>query len=258
MDYFSPINIGIFLVDIALAVHCVRNGHSVLWILALSMASFFGGLLALFAVWVGYVVFAVVPDFTGSHGFRRFTGSLAKAADPGRDYREKKRQAELTGSLDAKRALAEESLKRGLYAEAIELYESAKQGPIGAADPTLLKGLARARMMAGDGAAAERLFLKLKELDPAAVDADAELDYARALALQGKNEAATQQYENVVARYPGEEARARFALLLEQMGQEARAQGLFRDILESAKGAPSYYRSRQREWTRIAKQHLKS
>ena len=47
MDYFSPINIGIFLVDIALAVHCVRTGRSVLWILALSVASFAFGFLAL-------------------------------------------------------------------------------------------------------------------------------------------------------------------------------------------------------------------
>ena len=256
MDYFSPINIGIFLVDIALAVHCVRNGHSVLWILGLGMASFFNP-LALFAVWVAYVIFAVVPDFTGSHGFRRFTGSISQAADPGRAYREKKREAELTGSVDAKRALAEESIKRGDFAEAIALYESAMQGPIGATDPALMKGLARARMLSGDGAAAQALFVKLKSLDPAAIDTDAELDHARALALQGKNEEAVRQYENVVPRYAGEEARLRFAFLLQQMGQEARAQALFREILESVKGAPSYYRSRQKEWVRIAKQHLK-
>src|SRR6185312_15099830 len=109
--------------------------------------------------------------------------------------------------------------KRGDFAEAIQLYEEAMQGPIGSHDPTLLKGLARARMLSGDGAAAEALFLKLKSLDPAAIDADAELDYARALALQGKNEAAARQYELVVSRYPGEEARCRFALLLESLGQ---------------------------------------
>jgi hypothetical protein len=188
---------------------------------------------------------------------RRFRGSLAQAADPGRAYREKKRQAELTGSVDAKRALAEECLKRGFTAEAIELYESAMQGPLGGNDPALLKGLAHARLLAGEGAAAESLFLKLKALDPAAIDADAELDYARALALQGKNEAAVRQYEMVASRYPGEEARCRFALLLEEMGQRDRAQALFREILVSVKGAPSYYRSRQREWTRIAQQHLK-
>ncbi len=259
MDYFSPINIAIFLVDIALAVHCVRSGRSPLWILALGVASFMGGLslLVLAGVWFAYLVTAVIPDFLRSHGMRSFTGSVARAADPGRDYREKKRQAELTGSVDAKRALAEESIKRGLIDEAIGLYESAMQSPIGAGDPALLKGLARARMLAGEGAAAEALFLKLKALDPAAIDSDAELDYARALALQGKNDEALCQFEQITARYPGEEARARFALLLEQTGQTGRAQALFREILESVKGAPSHYRARQKEWTRIASQHLK-
>jgi hypothetical protein len=256
LGYFSPINIGIFLIDIALAVHVVRSGRSVLWILALSVASFFN-FLALIGVWLAYLALAVIPDFLGSHGVRRFTGAMSKAADPGRSYREKKRQAELTGSVDAKRALAEESINRGYLAEAIELYESAMQGPLGGSDPTLLKGLARARMLSGQGAEAEVLFLKLKQLDPAAFDANAELDYARALALEGKNEAAVRQYENVVTRYPGEEARCRFALLLEQMGQQERAQALFREILESLKGAPSYHRRRQSEWAKIARQHLK-
>jgi hypothetical protein len=257
MGYFDPINIAIFFVDVALAVHCIRNGHNVLWILALGIASFLGGFLALVAVWIGYIVFCIIPDFTGSHRFRSFTGSIAKAADPGRDYREKKRQAELTGSVDAKRALAEESIKRGFYAEAVDLYHAAMQGPLGEADPALLKGLARAQMLAGDGAASEAAFLKLKALDPAAIDSDAELDHARALALQRKNDDAVRYYERVAPRYSGEEARCRFALLLEQMGQQERAQALFREILASVKGAPSYYRSRQSEWVRIAKQHLK-
>ena len=164
---------------------------------------------------------------------------------------------ELVGSVDAKRALAEESVKRGFFNEAIELYESAMQGPLGASDPTLLKGLGRARMLAGQGPQAEALFVQLKQVDPAAFDADAELDYARTLALQGKNDAAVTQYEKVVARYPGEEARARFGLLLESMGQNDRAQALFAEILKSVKGAPGYYRSRQREWTSIAKSHLR-
>ncbi len=48
----------------------------------------------------------------------------------------------------------------------------------------------------------------------------------------------------MVARYPGEEARARFGLLLEHLGQTARAQALFAEILASVKGAPGYYRAR--------------
>ena len=256
MGYFSTINIAILLIDLAMAWHVIRNGRSPMWIMGMGLASFVN-FFALIALWLAYLVMAVIPDFMNSHGMRRFAGGIAKAADPGRGYREKKRQVEMVGSVDAKRGLAEESIKRGLYAEAIELYESAMQGPLGGSDPTLLKGLARARMLSGQGAEAESLFLQLKAIDPVAFDADAELDYARALALQGKNDEAVAQYEKVVARYPGEEARARFGLLLEQLGQTARAQALFAEIIASVKGAPGYYRSRQREWLAIAKSHLK-
>ncbi|HET7086405.1 MAG TPA: tetratricopeptide repeat protein [Rhizomicrobium sp.] len=256
MGYFSTINIAILLIDLALAWHVIRSGRTPLWIMGMGLASFIN-ILALVALWLAYLAMAVVPDFFNSHGMRRFRGSVAQAADPGRGYREKKRQVELVGSVDAKRGLAEESVKRGFFAEAIELYESAMQGPLGANDPTLLKGLGRARMLSGQGAEAESLFLKLKQVDPAAFDADAELDYARALALQGKNDEAVAQFERVVSRYPGEEARARFGLLLESLGQTARAQALFAEILKSVKGAPGYYRSRQKEWVAIAKSHMK-
>ena len=257
MDYFNPYTIGSFLISLAIAYHSIRSGRSPLWLLAIAVASF-AGLLATVAVWLAYLFVAVIPDFLRSHGMRRFADNVSTAADPGRGYREKKRQVEQVGSVDAKRALAEESLKRGLFAEAVALYESAMQGPLGAADPVLLKGLGRAKLLAGDGAAAEALFAQLKEVDPAAVDADVELDYARALEAQGKNDAAIAQYESVASRYPGEEARARYGLLLEKLRDDARAQALFREILASVKNAPRYYRSRQSEWIRIAKQHLKS
>ena len=256
MGYFSGINIAILLIDLAMAWHVIRNGRSPMWIMGMGLASFVN-FFALIVLWLAYLVMAVIPDFMNSHGMRSFAGSVAKAADPGRGYREKKRQVEMVGSVDAKRGLAEESVKRGLYSEAIELYESAMQGPLGASDPTLLKGLAKARLLSGQGAEAESLFEQLQAIDPVAFDADAELDYARALALQGKNDAAVAQYEKVVARYPGEEARARIGLLLEELGQTARAQALFAEIIASVKGAPGYYRSRQREWTAIARSHLK-
>ena len=256
MGYFSPLMIGSFLVSLAMAWHIIRNGKSPLWLLGLAAASFIS-FFATIAVWLAYLFVAVIPDLLRSNSARRLADNMVNVADPGRAYREKKRNVELVGSVDSKRALAEECIRTGRFADAIELYESAMQGPLGDSDPALLKGLGRAKMLSGEGAAAEALFVKLKTEDPAAFDADAELDYARALALQGKNDEVVAQYEKVVARYPGEEARARFGLLLESMGQTQRAQALFAEILASVKGAPSYYRSRQKEWTAIAKQRVR-
>jgi hypothetical protein len=239
----------VLLIDLAFAWHIIRTGRSPLWIMAVALGQMIG--------WIAYIVFAILPDMMRSNSARRFADNVANAADPGRGYREKLRNVEQVGSVDSKRALAEECIRMGRFVDAVELYESAMQGPLGGSDPALLKGLGRARMLAGQGAEAETLFVQLKEVDPAAFDADAELDYARALALQGKNDEAVKQYERVVTRYPGEEARARFGLLLESLGQQARAQALFAEIIASVKGAPGYYRSRQREWLSIAKSRLK-
>ena len=256
LSIFNPWTIGSLLISLAMAYHAIRNGKSPMWLMGLAVASFLG-FLATFAVWIGYLAFAVIPDMLRSAPARRLADNVVSAADPGRGYREKLAQVEQVGSVDSKRALAEECIRMGRFADAVELYESAMQGPLGGADPVLLKGLGRAKLLSGDGAAAEALFVQLKEVDPAAFDADVELDYARALESQGKNDAAIRQYESVASRYPGEEARCRFALLLERLGQEDRAQALFREIDASVKGAPRYYRSRQSEWARLARQHLK-
>lgn len=239
---------GYLLISLAFAYHCIRTGRPWWWLLIIGMAGPLG--------WGAYIIFSVVPDMFGSSSARRFADNVASMADPGRSYREKLREVERVGSADAKRALAEECIKRGLFQDAVELYESAMQGPIGQDDPTLLKGMARAKLLAGDGEGAVAAFEKLKDLDRAAFDADTELDYARALALVGRTDDALRQFECVVPRYPGEEARCRYALLLLQLGHRERAQALFREIVDSVKHAPSYYRSRQREWYQIAKQQL--
>ncbi len=259
MDFFSPINVAIFLIDVALAVHVLRSGRSPLWILAMGATFFLGSFqfFGLLAVWLSYLVTAVIPDFLNSHGMRRFRTGLRDAADPGRAYRQARRDAERIGSTDAKRALAEESLKRGLFADAIRLYEEAMRGPLGAEDPALLKGLGRAKLLAGEAGEAEQLFIKVHRIDPTAFDAEVELDYARALEALNKTEAAIRQYESVAPRFAGEEARVRLALLLEKTGQEERAQALFRQVVEAGRDATPHYRATQAEWVRVAKQHVK-
>jgi hypothetical protein len=176
----------VFLIDLAFAWHIIRTGRSPIWI---GVVGFLGPL-----GWIIYLAFGVLPDMFSSAPARRLADNVVNMADPGRNFREKQRQVATVGSADAKRALAEECIRMGRFADAVELYESAMSGPLGGSDPTLVKGLARAKMLSGDGAAAEALFLRLKDTDPAAFDADAELDYARALALHAKNYLAVRKY----------------------------------------------------------------
>ena len=238
----------ILIVQLACAAHLIRSGRPYIWFLPIIFVPLLGC--------IAYVIFAVLPDMAGSNQARRFADNVANTVDPGRGYREKLREVEMVGSANAKRALAEECIKRGRFQDAVELYQGAMSGPLGGEDPALLRGMARAKLLAGDGPGAVEAFEKLVQVDKSAFDADVELDYARALASSGRTDEALAQYESVVPRYPGEEARCRYALLLLSLGQKERAQALFQEIVKSVRGAPGYYRSRQREWYRIARERL--
>ncbi|HET7334237.1 MAG TPA: hypothetical protein VFI93_03900 [Rhizomicrobium sp.] len=238
----------LLLFQVGVAYHVIRTGRSPLWIIPIILVPVLGC--------VGYFVFAILPEMMGSGAARRFADDVVQVADPGRAYREKKLQVEQVGSAQAKRELAQECLKRGLFQDAADLYQSALEGPLGQNDTALLHGLARAKLLLGDGAGAQAEFEALKAADPAAFSADAELDYARALVLQEKFDEAVAQYEKVLPRYPGLEARCRFALLLKKLGQRERAQKIFKEITEAVRGAPSYYKRRQREWVSIARKNL--
>lgn len=237
------------LVQLACAAHVIRTGRNLLWILPIALLSWIGC--------IAYLVIAVLPDAVRAHmPARRFYDEPTSIADPGTSYGRKKRDMETIGSAQSKRVFAEECIKRGRYTEAVELYESAMEGPH-TEDPALLHGLARAKLLAGDGAGAQAAFESLKSVSPADFTTDARLHYARALALQGKNDAALAEYRALVPTFPGEEARCRYAQLLLETGDRAGAEKLFREIVESSRGAPSYYRRRQREWIGIAKKSLR-
>jgi hypothetical protein len=60
----------------------------------------------------------------------------------------------------------------------------------------------------------------------------------------------------VVQGYPGEEARARFGLLLKRHGEQARARVVFQEILDRSDAAPRYYRREQQDWIAVAKREL--
>jgi hypothetical protein len=180
---------------------------------------------------------------------------MAKMADPNRDFRAAKRDVELVGSADAKKRLAEEYMARGGYADAVDLYKSALTGAH-ADDPALLYGLARAQLGHGDGAGAEASFDTLRKVSPKAMTADAHLAYARALEIQGKDSEALAEYAKLVRYFPGEEARCRYALLLQKRGETEKAREVFAEIVKLTDGATKRYRAAQKEWSDVARRNL--
>jgi hypothetical protein len=236
-----------FALFIGCVIHAIRHNRVFPWIFILIFLPGIGPLL--------YLFLEIVPGFVSTRQTGAVKRGVTKLANPNRDLKVAKREVELVGSADAKRKLAEEYILRGEYNDAIDLLRSALTG-VHSDDPALLFALARALVATEDGAGAQAALDELQAANPKFVSADAHLLYARALELQKKDKEALQEYEKLVRYFPGEEARCRYALLLQKNAEASRAREMFAEIIKLTDGAPSHYRRAQREWREIAKRNL--
>ncbi|MCP5433265.1 MAG: tetratricopeptide repeat protein [Alphaproteobacteria bacterium] len=241
------IAIATIALQILCGVHAVRSGNVWPWIYIIVFLPVIGCAIYFFAI--------VLPELAGTRTAHRARQGVVKLVDPDRDYRRKREAADLVGSADAKRALAEEYLARGQAGEARELFESAAEG-IYADDGVILHGLARARFATGDFAGAQEVLERLETVDPGRFDPPAELLLARALEGQERNAEARKAYAALVPRFQGEEARVRFARFLMATGEDAVARRLLDDSLAFAERSSPRYRRDQKEWLGEARRLL--
>jgi hypothetical protein len=245
----SPIGLISLGLLVLCVVHSIRTGNVFPWIYVMVFLPGIGPLI--------YFFMMIVPDLFRSRAARTLKSGAARAVDPNKDFRAAMRDVEMVGSVDAKRALAEQLVQRGQYADAIELYQNALQGQF-ATDPALLVGIARAQFLSGDGAGAQASLDTLQAADPKFSSEEAHMIYARALELQGKNDEAAEEYRRLVPYFAGEEARVRYATLLDRIGRRDEARTLFAQVVKNLDGAPGRYRGQQKRWGDIAAKSLKA
>ena len=244
----SPIGIlSLILIGVCI-VHAIRRGNIFPWIYIIVFLPAIGSLI--------YLVAVIIPELFRSRGAAQLGARARQMADPNKSFREAHRAAEMIGSVDAKRALAEEYIARGNYTGAVEIYREAAQGQF-KDDPALLHGLARAQFLSGDAAGAQATLDALQSADPSYVSGDAHLLYARALEAQGKENDALVEYRRLVPYFSGEEARARFGQLLLKTGNTTEAREVFTQVLKSLEGASPRYQKAQKEWGDIARRGLR-
>ena len=119
-------------------------------------------------------------------------------------------------------------------------------------------GLAKAQFGQGHAQPARETLDALIAANPDFRSSDGHLLYARSLEALGDTAAALHEYEALVQGYPGEEGRARYALLLRKAGQDDKARALFAEILKRSSVSPGYYRRDQREWIDLAKRESRA
>jgi hypothetical protein len=234
---------------IACVVHAVKTDRVFPWIYIVIFLPGIGSLI--------YIAMNIIPEMFQTRGARQMQSAAKRAMDPHKEFREAVRDVEMVGSVDARRALAEQLMQRGQFTAAIAHYQSALEGHF-RDDPVLWLGLARAQFLSGDWAAAQASLDELQRVDPKFKSEEGHMMYARVLEMQGRNEEALAEYARLARYFAGEEARYRHAALLAKTGAKDEARAIFTQIVKSLDGAPSRYRKAQKEWGDAARQALAS
>jgi hypothetical protein len=208
--------------QIFMAVHVIRNGKTCWWISLILFFPLIGSLV--------YFFVEVMPTLQTSPKVVRMDQVRWRRAQEMREREVKSRNLDDvidTGSINDKISWADECMKRALYADAVRLYESAREGHfVNAAD--ILIGLARARFENGNFAKARQVLRELNEAHPKSFAQERAILGARAAAGAGDLATAAAELEAMLGRSDSLEARrleARFyyAEMLWKQGARDRA-----------------------------------
>ncbi len=233
-----------YVVAITCAVHAVRTGRNNYWLFILLIFPGLG--------WLVYILAEVLPELLNSPGAHKAGSAARKALDPTKELREARRQLEVARTPDALKRAADAALETGRADEAVALYQEAATGAY-EDDTLMLFGLARAQFEVGAPAGALNALNKLRAAHPKYRNPEAHLIYARSLDALDRFPEALSEYEALAAYYPGAEARARWAMLLERMDRPAEAKERWGEILAASRIAPKFARRAQQKWIDMAR-----
>jgi hypothetical protein len=200
-----------------------------------------------------YFLVEILPGSRSERSLKKIGNDIVKAVNPDREMKRKAEELAICGSVENKLKLAEELVERGMFDEAIELYQSAREGQYVYA-PDLLYGLARARFFNGDHLDARKLLGELQEHAPRYYAQEVALMKARAAARFGDRATARSEIESLLDTFVGLEARYRYAEILFEDGQPARARAELERVIDHArrfKVGPE-----ERTWAKLARRGL--
>jgi hypothetical protein len=240
------------LVAIFFAVHALRTGRNLYWLIILFSFPLLGSSV--------YFLVEYLPQSRLNRGINRAAGVAMKLLDPEREYREAAAAYDLTPTAQNKIRLAKAALERGNTQEAVGHYRDALRGPF-ASDPELLWGLARALLDEGSTPAAieaRDTVLRMRQANPDYRKNEVALLVARAHAACDDVPQARQAYEHALQAFNDVETRARYIAWLASKGDAEQARRHFEEFDKAAKHWPSHARALNREWMAMAQSSVKA
>jgi hypothetical protein len=213
--------VGSVLIQILCIVHVIKTGRNQMWIMAIGFMSLIGC--------AAYFIAEILPTLGHNRHVRTARAQVSALVDPERDLRQATDALSLADTAANRIAVADAYAALGRHFDALPYFREALAMMPGKNPRTRFR-LAQSLFETGDSAGTLDV---LDELPP--VTSIGETDQrlllrARALGELSRNDEACAIYEDVVTRIPGEEARCRYAALLLNTGQKARARTILEEV----------------------------
>ncbi len=244
MPVISILTLGL---DVICAMHVMKTGRPYQWMFLIFMVPVAGAL--------AYATVEMLPDLRHSRTASKAIKGIGTVIDPNRDLREAFRDLDRLETVESKLNLAKECLSREHFEEARQLLESCLTG-VHADDPAMMQYLAQARFGLTDYGGTCEVLDRLRAAHPDLRSPECHLLYARSIEAEGNADQALIEYQALVDYYSGEEARCRYALLLQKLGQVDEARAQFSEVKRAVERASKVYSRAQRDWYQVAQQNL--
>lgn len=232
------------IVQVVCCIHVIKTGRSQTWIWFIIIAPGIGSLV--------YFIMELLPSLAGSNTAHVVKKSAIKALNPKREYRQAKDDLDYLDTIENRLRFAAAAVGTGHYDEAITAYEKCLTGQH-ATDPNIRLKLATAHFTSGNMVETVNQLDLLQQQNNGYQSQEGHLIYAQALEKLGRYEEARDCYDGLIAYALGEEARARYAMLLLNMGEHEKTAALFAEVIQNVDRSPKHYQKAQSEWYRIAK-----
>ena len=201
-----------FIVALFFAVHALRSGQQLYWLIILFSFPLLGSIVYFLAIYL--------PDSHLERGARKAVAAAAKTLNPTRELKEAHAAFDYTPTAQNQMRLAAALLEAGQALEAAQSYDACLKGPF-ASDLEIRLGASRAYFACERYPEAITHLEFIRKTDPAFRAEQVSLLLAQALAGAGRSADARAEFESAVDRFGSFESRAEYAIWAALAGDTA-------------------------------------
>ena len=235
------------VIDAICCVHVVRTGRPYYWIFIIVGVPIIGPGIYFFT--------QIIPELEHSRAARQMKADVGKLVDPDKAFRQAANNLEMLDTAETRVEMARQCLVREQYDDAVKLLEGSLAGAH-ENDVAILLMISEAEFMAGNPARCIEFLDRIRTEHPDLRSETAHLLYARSEEALGRTDDALSDYDVLVEYATGEEARCRYALLLQRTGHVEQARAQFGEVVNSVDRASKHYLRAQKDWYQVAKRNL--